>query len=219
MTLQVFDSVPRGSQKPMYFEIRDRHYLSLWDAKDLSAVEKWQAKIRATHDEQLILDFFNNLNRKWDDHRSNLIIEPHQVSKKDDILTYKGIAQFCRFITGQDLVLNRGFRYVVVGSAGSDNRFLPFNDSLVAEEGHVSFETNGFFDAVGTSIRYGGTFSQNMITETYSESLVRSTANFSDPNMTVMCLNNFGDDPINHTSGNTGFTAAGSVEFAVIADD
>ena len=210
--MQVFDKTTQND-KPIFWKVEDHHYLTLWDAKDLPNVNKWQEKIRQTHDEKLITEFFDLMNRRWDDHK-NLPIEPHQVSKVDDVLTFKGVAKFCRLITKQD---STTFTHVAVGTAG-DPTFVPFNDELQAEEDQVSFVTNGFFDAAGTSLRYGGTFDQSMPTETYSESLVRNKALASDSGMITMCLNAFGDDPINHTSGNTGFTAAGSIEFNVIMD-
>lgn len=205
-------------QKPVFWKVTDTHFLTLWDVNDLPKVEEWQRKIRLTHNETLIHDFFDIMKRKYNDHTNNLLIEPHKVSMKDDILTYRGLARLCRIVTGQDQPSNRGFKYVAVGTSGNTEPFLPFNDALVSEEKAIPFELNGFFDAAGTSIRYGGTFDQSMPSETYSESLVRTTANFGDSNMVCLCLNNFADDPINHTSGNTGFTSAGSIEFTILAD-
>ncbi len=203
--------------KPIFFKVEDHHYLTLWDARDLPKVYKWQEKIRKTHDEKLILEFFDLMDRSWDDKRTNLAIEPHHVSKKDDVLTYKGVAKFCRLITRQDDgVLN--FAYVAIGNNPLNTTFVPFNDSLISEVTYVRFDVNGFFDAAGMSIRYGGTFGESLPTNNYTESLVRDRAAANDNGRTVMCLNNFANDPINHTTGNTGFTAAGSIEFNIIMD-
>lgn len=203
------------TNKPIYWKIEDHHYLTLWDKNDLPNVYKWQEKIRETHDEQLIKSFFDLMNRYHNDHKNNLEIEPHQVSKVDDVLTYKGIAKFCRLITLQD---DTTFTVVAVGRTSGANTFVPFNDSLILEESYVTFARNGFFDAAGTGLRYGGTFGESMVTAAYSESLVRDTESAVDSNRIVMCLNNFQLDPINHTNGNTGFTAAGIIEFDVIMD-
>lgn len=209
----------KETTKPIYWQMADHHYLTLWDAKDIPKVEKIQQQIRLTHNETLILDFFDIMNKKWNDHNyNNLNLEPHKVSRKDDILTYKGIARMLRIVTGQDQPQNRGFKYVAVGTAGGSTVYMPFSDSIQSEERAVAFDLNGFFDAAGTSIRYGGTFDQSMPTETYSSSLVRTTANQGDSGMVCLCLNNFAEDPIDHTQGNTGFTSAGSIELTIIAD-
>jgi len=95
---------------------------------------------------------------------------------------------------------------------------MPFDNELVNEQNHVDVLTNGFFDATGTSLRYGGTFGAEMPTDTYNESLLRSHQNASDAGMIALCIAYFLDNPISHTQGNTGFTAAGTIELNVISD-
>ncbi len=194
---------------------KDTHYLSLWDKNDIPLVEKIQAKIRATHDEHLINDFFDIMDKKWNDHKP--IPEPLDLSVDEKYtMTYKGIGKFCRLITKQDATT---FTYVAVGTgAPADTNPMPFDQDLVSEEYRVGFATNGFFDATGTSIRYGGTFGSETVTDFYNESLVRNTENFGDSGRITMCIASFFDNPISHTQGNTGFTAAGSIEFNIIMD-
>jgi len=215
--MQILESHSRSKHKEIFWKVKDRNYLSLWDKNDLPAIDKWQAKIRQTHDEQLIKEFFRNLDRKWDDHRSNFVIEPIDLGVKDDVLTFKGVARFCRLITKQD---NTTARNVAVGTgAALNSRPMPFQQSLISEVNHVHFDTNGFFDATGTSIRYGGTFGESMGTANYNESLVRDTDNDGDSGRVTFVMAMFFDNPISHTQGNTGFTAAGSIEFLPVADD
>lgn len=202
-------------KKEIFWQVKDRHYMSLWDAKDLPTIEKWQEKIRATHDEQLIRDFFQLLDKKYDDHR-NLKVEPLQLALKDDVLTYKGVAKICRLVTRQDLTT---FTHVAVGTgAPAGTQPLPFEENLYNEDYKVAFVQNGFFDAAGASIRYSGTFGATVASENYNESLVRNVSDEGDSGKVVLCISQFDDDDIAHTSGNTGFTCAGSIEFTIIAD-
>jgi len=196
-------------------KLKDTHYLSLWDKNDLPKIHKIQAKIRATSDKDLTDSFFDIMNRKWNDHKPDP--EPLELAIDDRfVMTYKGIGKFCRLITKQDATT---FKYVAIGNnAPADTNPMPFDQTLNGEEDHVSFEENGFFDATGTSIRYGGTFGESLPTDTYNESLVRNTAEFADNGMIAMCIASFYDNPISHTQGNTGFTAAGSIEFNIIMD-
>lgn len=202
----------------IFWRLKDRHYLSLWDKRDLPIIEKCQEKIRKTHDEQLLKEFFKNLDRKWDDHRSNFNcnVEPLDLSLKDDVLTFRGIGRMCRLITKQDTT---SFGYVAIGTgAGFDVTPMPFDQDLVSESAKIATATNGFFDATGTSIRYGGTFGATVASADYNESLIRDTSNAGDGGRITLCISMFQANPIHHTFGDTGFTAAGSLEFQPIAD-
>ena len=210
---------PNSNPNPNVHKVslKDTHYLSLWDKNDLPKVDKIQAKIRATHDQHLINDFFDIMNKKWNDHHNNLPVEPLQLSRDDKfVVTYKGIGRMCQLITLQESI---SFRYVAVGvGAPADTNPMPFDQDLHSEEGFVDVRTNGFFDGTGTSLRYGGTFGEGMITDNYNESLIRTTPNDNDSGRVSLCVASFFDNPIDHTQGNTGFTAAGSIEFNIIMD-
>ncbi len=149
----------------------------------------------------------DNLN----DHR-NLRIDPLNVSvDRKYILTWGGAAKFCRLITKQD---SSTFTHVAVGLGSTTPQ--PYDEKLVTETDFIDFATNGFFDGAGVSIRYCGTFGEMIPTNTFKESLVR---NKSGPTgAVVMCRNIFASNPISHTQGNSGFSAAGVIEFVPVVD-
>lgn len=212
--MSLISDIIQGS-KTISWKMTDRHYLSLWDARDLPNVEKWQEKIRVTHNEQLILDFYSLLDKKWNDH-NNLDIEPLELSRKDDVVTYRGIGKMCRLVTNQNILT---FEYVAVGTgAPADTNPMPFDQGLITEEAKVPVAENGFFEAAGTSLRYAGTFGEGLGSDSFNESLLRTHPNTSDTGNETLCIASFFDNPISHTQGNTGFSAAGSIEFNIIMD-
>src|SRR6266540_3698472 len=123
-----------NTKQEIFWKLEDHHYLTLWDAKDLPKIDKWCEKIREpNHDEQITKDFFTLLNKKWDDHRS-LAVEPLDLVKKDDVMTYKGIAKMCRLVVKQD---STTFKYVAVGTgAPANTNAMPYDESLVSEQYH-----------------------------------------------------------------------------------
>ncbi len=189
-------------------QLKDIHYLVLWDAKDIPKIQKWQERIRAGIDKSE--DFFLNLDKKWNDHK--VYPEPLEIGIDDKyMLTWAGIAKFCRLITLQDTTT---FTHVAVGTGSTIPQ--PYDQSLVSEKTYIDFATNGFFDGSGTSLRYAGTFDAAVETAQLKESLVRNQA--SPSGATVMCRNIFPINYINHTGGGSGFTAGGIIEFVPVVD-
>ena len=188
--------------------LKDTHYLASWHKNDLPLIEKWQAKIRnGERSEELGQLFFKHLEAKLNDHHP--APEPIDVAvDRKYLLTWKGIAKMCRLITQQDTT---GFRQggVAVGTGSTVPQ--PYDEALVAETNYISFETNGFFDGSGTSIRYCGTFGSDVASNDFTESLVRNQS--AAGGSIVLCRNIFTDNHIDHTHGNSGFSCAGVIEF------
>jgi hypothetical protein len=189
-------------------ELKDTHYLASWDVKDLPLVRKIQEKIRLTHSQNLIEEFYSLLDKAWDDHR-NQKIDPIQTAKTEDIMTWKGIAKICRLITRQD---SSTFTYVAVGTGATVAQ--PYDQALASELAKIDFATNGFFEGSGTSVRYCGTFGESIISAQIKESLVRNQSTAT--NAIVACRNVFSSNYIDHVAGNSGFSAAGVWEFVPI---
>jgi len=190
----------------MKCDLQDTHYLALWDKNDLPLIGKWQEKIRnGERNEELGKLFFKLLDSKYNDHHPNP--EPLDLAvDKKYLLTWNGIGKFCRLITRQD---STTFTHVAVGTGATVPQ--PYDIALVSEASVIDFASNGFFDGAGTSIRYAGTFGSGVPSNTFKESLVRNQA--TSTGSTVMCRNIFPTNPISHTSGNSGFTCAGTIEF------
>ena len=192
-------------------KLKDTHYLVKWDKNDLPKIRKWQQRIRAGIESSA--DFTDLLEKNLNDHK-NLRVDPLQVSvDRKYILTWKGIAKMCRNITGQDTTtFSAGGVAVGEGTATP----TPFDYKLENEFYFIDFATNGFFDCAGTSIRYCGTFGEDLGDADLTESLVRNQAMAT--NSIVLCRNIFVNNPINHNEGNSGFSAAGIVEFIPVTD-
>jgi hypothetical protein len=192
-------------------KLKDTHYLAKWDKNDLPKVRKWQEKIRAgTASSKSFIDMLEgNLN----DHHSS-VLDPLKVSvDRKYILTWKGIAKMCRNISGQDTT---GFWSGGVAVGTGTTTPQPYDLTLVTEVTYIDFATNGFFDAAGVSIRYCGTFGEDLADNNFTESLVRNQS--SATNSIVLCRNIFNDFPIDHDSGQSGFSACGVVEFIPVVD-
>lgn len=189
-------------------KLKDTHYLASWDVKDLDKIRKMQEKIRITHSQDLIEEFYSLLNKAWDDHK-NQKIDPIQTAKTEDIMTWKGIAKICRLITRQD---TSTFTYVAVGTGATVAQ--PYDQALASELAKIDFATNGFFEGSGTSVRYCGTFGESIIDAKIKESLVRNQETAT--NSIVACRNVFSNNYIDHQAGNSGFSAAGVWEFVPI---
>ena len=193
-------------------QIKDTHYLTHWSSKDLLTLRKMSAKIRTlpvgSKKDELISDFYSLMDKRWDDHR-NLPVEAEQVSKTEDILTWKGVAKFCRLITRKD---NNTFTTVAIGTGTSTPK--PFDERLVNEVSWVNMTTSGFFEPSGITVRYAGIFGETIPTNHYTESLVRDQSGANGA--TVACRNTFVQNYIDHTVGNGGVIAAGLWEFIIV---
>ena len=213
-------------------KLKDTHYLAKWDVKDLPKVNKIQDDIRQY---QVIIatlkdddplkpqleakkkeigdKFFDIYEKNLNDHH-NQELDPLKVSvDRKYILTWKGIAKMCRNISGQDTT---GFWSGGVAVGTGTTTPQPYDLTLATEVTYIDFATNGFFDAAGVSIRYCGTFGEDLADNNFTESLVRNQS--SATNSIVLCRNIFADFPIDHDSGQSGFSAAGIVEFIPVVD-
>jgi len=194
-------------------KLKDTHYLASWDKKDLPLIRKWQEKIRNGERSKELGDmFFKLLDSRYNDHKTTP--EPKQVAiDKKYILTWKGIAKMCRNITGQDTTT---FASGGVAVGTGETIPQPYDERLVEEEEYIDFATNGFFDSAGVSIRYCGTFGETIPDDNFKESLVRNQATATGS--IVLCRNIFANNPIAHDEGDSGFSAAGIIEFVPVVD-
>jgi hypothetical protein len=190
--------------------ISDTHYLALWDVKDLPKINKWQERIRAGIDKSS--EFTDLIEKSLNDHR-NLKVDPIQTAvDRRYILTFKGVARFCQLITKQS---STTAHTVAVGTGTATPTSV--DTALVTEIANIPIATNGFFDASGTMIRYCGTFGAEVVDGDFTESLLRDTASASATTV-VFCRNTFVDTFIEHSQGNSGFSAAGVFDFQIVAD-
>lgn len=192
-------------------QIKDTHYLTHWSSEDLLTIRDMANKIKklplGTKKDELISDFYSILDKSWNDHR--LPLQPEQVAKTEDILTWKGISRFCRLITRQS---SNTFTTVALGTGTGTPK--PFNERLDNEVSWVDMRQSGFFEASGITVRYAGIFGETIPSNHYTESLVRDQNGANGA--TVACRNTFVQNYIDHTIGNGGVVAAGIWEFIIV---
>lgn len=223
MSAKTFDSI----------KLKDTHYLAKWDKNDLPKVRKFADNIREYQEilsklkdddplkpqleaekKEISDNFYNIFEKNLNDHH-NQPLDPLNVSvDRKYIMTWRGIAKMCRLITKQD---SDTFTGAAIGIGSTVPQ--PYDTLLVNEIKYIDFATNGFFDSAGISIRYCGTFGEGVETQNnpgFTESLVRNQA--SPTNAIILCRNIFANNPISHTSGQSGFSAAGIIEFIPVVD-
>jgi hypothetical protein len=213
------DQITLGQNKHGFnWKLSDKHYLVLWDKRDLPIVFRFCKLIRESHQakkEELLDIWGNTLERKLNDHHipaTNLIPESLDMATAEDILTFKGVARICQLIC---LKSNLTGHTVAVGVSSSSAQ--AYNYKLGQEMANVQIETNGFFDPSGIRVWYGGTFGEGTPTNQYKESCVRDRASIN--NAVTFCRNTFVGNVIDHNQGTSGFTAAGVWEFSPLATE
>lgn len=212
--MQSYDTI-NSTTKGFHWELLDKHYLILWDKRDLPAIFRLSKLIRESDRskrEELLDIFGNSIDRKLNDHHipiTELVPESLDMAFTEDILTFKGITRFCQLIC---LKSNQTGHTVAVGTGTTQAQ--AFDSQLVSEVTSVEISTNGFFDPSGIRIWYGGTFGESVPTNTFKESCIRDRA--SVINAVVFARNTFTTNYIDHNQGTSGFTAAGVFEFIPI---
>jgi len=190
--------------RALRLELIDEHQLIQWDKKDLPSIYSLCKDIREG-DESALNEWDSILNKTG-------FVQPLNIAEdKKYIMTFKGIAEFCRFITGQS-TNNRNMTVAVGTGTATPNAF---DSALTAETDFVNTTSSGFFVASGTTVRYCGTFGQSVTSNQFKESLLRNQS--SPSGAIVFCRNTFVTNFIDHNSGSSGFSAAGCFKFIPIA--
>lgn len=186
-------------QNKVKWTLNDYHYIKKWDKSTLDIVRSLDKEIREANEKDKLLKEFDELQPlsvQWD---------------YKYIATFKGIAQFCKLITGDSTD-----RPAVVAVGQGSTVPSAFDFQLVDELEYVEIANSGFFNASGTTIRYNGTFGQSIADEDFKESLLRNQASASGA--TVFCRNVFAVNFIDHNQGAAGFSCGGVFEFVPIQD-
>lgn len=202
-------------KRPFHWELVDKHYLLLWDKRDLPTVFKFCKAVRESDrakKEELLDIFASTIDRKLNDHhipQTNLVPESLEMAVREDILTFRGIARFCQLICLKSTAIGHTVA-VGTGTTGAE----AFDQFLIDEKANIQISKNGFWDPSGIRVWYGGTFGESVPSYDFTESCVRDQA--SVLNAVLFCRNVFVGSPMHHEEGNSGFTAAGVFEFIPI---
>src|SRR5574341_753570 len=104
LSIDYINTLIQEQKRPFHWELVDRHYLLLWDKRDLPTVFKFCKAVRESDRakrEELLDIFASTIDRKLNDHHipiTNLVPESLDMSVKEDILTFRGITRFCQLI-------------------------------------------------------------------------------------------------------------------------
>ena len=130
-----------------------------------------------------------------------------QISKADDIVTFRGLSYCCQLITGDQTVR---YTFMCVGSDGSVSS--PFQQLLIAEAAsRLNMSISGSMTRSGQALRFVGNFPASFQTITARESGVNTV---STPGAGILLNRNAFPTPIVHTAGVTAFTLATLITFA-----
>ncbi len=191
--------------------IKDTAYASLFDKEDLPYLYRLAEKVRNTHNPNLVNDFNNACQRKWNDHNpilgDNANVEFLQVSKADDLVVTVGINLCIDEILGTSVV-----RWQMC-SAGTGTTAPTIADTIIASAlTTVDMNTSGWREYAGASLRFGAIFGESTLSGTINECVILP------PSVTTPILNRnvFSNFPITHTQNVTGFVISSVVEFVPV---
>jgi len=192
--------------------MKDYCYASLFDKKDLPYIKRLAEEVRATHNQDLVNEFNNLSEKKWNDHNPVLeingkTIEPQQVSKANDLVVNLGVATLIAQIIGPFA----RWRYIGKGTgvtvpAGAQT-------ALVTEVFPRSdMSINGWREYASTSLRFAAIFGESTPTISVTEVGIFDTITAG----TMLNRNMFDFNPCTHTVNTSVFVISSIIEFVPV---
>jgi len=192
--------------------IKDSCYASVFDKKDLPYVYRLAEEVRATHNQDLVTEFNNNLGKKWNDHNpiieiGNKDIEIQQISKADDLVVTTGINQCIDQILGTSVL-----RWQFIFSGSGTTAPSIGQTALVTGLFSVDMSLFGWREFAGTSLRFAAIFGESTTTHTVNEAGVFGPS----PGFIMLNRNMFSNNPITHTVNTAGYLISCVIEFVPV---
>lgn len=201
---------------------QETSYCAEFSDADIKKIQKLSEKIHALNKIQkenpLSAYFFDQLEKRWNDHKETLIqVNPNEsaqvldISKTTDIPTIQGLA-FCVkliLLTGQ-----APWRYIVGGSDPREAR--AYQQALFAEVGpraDMTVAGQGSVSRVSESLLFTGIFAASFATVTVRESMVTNIASGVGTSLNRASFPGFA---IAHVAGAAGFTLATKINFGAV---
>ncbi len=191
--------------------MKDTTYATLFDKKDLPYVYRLAEEVRATHNQDLVNNFNNNLEKKWNDHNpiieiGNKDIEIEQISKADDLIVTVGINQCIDQILGASVL-----RWQIIGSGSGTTAVSAAQTSLVTQLFLIDMSLLGWREYAGASLRFAGIFGESLATHTVNEAGI-----FRSDGAVMLNRNMFSNNPITHTINLNGYVISCVIEFVPV---
>jgi hypothetical protein len=199
---------------------KDTCWAANWGEKDEPLLKKYFIKSATLGRENnpMVTEFFDQLERKWNDHIGILEIssekfEMAEIAKTDDIPTIQGLQYCCRQIIVPNLP---PWRYHGAGSSTIEPR--AYQQRLYGEAGtraDMTIAGQGSLTRSNQSLRGVGIFPASFPTLSVRESAIFT--NSSGYTAGIM-LNRqvFASNPIGHTVNGSAFTVATDINFASV---
>lgn len=193
---------------------KDVCYASLFDKKDMPYIHRLSEEIQVTHNQDLVNDFNNNCQRKWNDHSSKLEIgnkkiEFRQVSKADDLVVNAGVDQCIDQILGTSTT-----RWTIMSVSNVTTAVTAADTSFPSATASVTMTTPGlgWTEFAGSTLRYAGVFGETLTAMTITTAGVVTSGGI------LLNRNVFSNFPLVHTFGSTGtgFVISCVIEFVPV---
>ena len=207
----------RQTELMLKYGPKDTCWAANYERKDEPLLKKYFIKSATLGRENnpLVIEFFNQLERKWNDRIGILEIDSQrfeiiEIAKTKDIPTVQGLQFCCRQIINSGLP---DWQYHGVGSSTIEPR--AYQQQLYGEAGtraDMTIPAQGSTTRVNQSMRFIGIFPSTFPTLTVKESAVFTNST----GYTGIMLNRqvFENNPIAHTINVAAFTVATDINFA-----
>ena len=220
---QILEQPDRQTELMLKYGPKDTCWAANWGEKDEPLLQKYSIKSATLGRENnpMVIEFFDQLERKWNDHIGVLQIdgqtfEIRDIAKTSDIVTIQGLQHCCRMIITAALT---PWRYHGVGSGTIEPR--SYQQRLTTEtepRADMTQAPQGSATRVNQSMRFIGIFPASFATITVRESGVFNNVS----GYTGIMLNRqvftggSAGVPITHTVSVAPFTVATNIDFTSV---
>lgn len=193
--------------------IKDYCYASQFDPKYSSLLYKLAEEVRLTHNQNLVDDFNNKCQQKWDDHNPILDngIEFLAVSKADDLVVNAGIDHCINQILGTSVVR---WQWMAIGT-GVTAPAASQTALVTPTSPTVDMSLYGWREYAGATLRFMAFLGEKWVNTTVNEAGIYTTNALTPP---LLNRNMFSNAPIVHVAGKDAVVISEIVEFVPVVD-
>lgn len=209
----------RQTELMLKYGPKDTCWAATYRSQDEHLLRKYFVKSATLGDQDnpMIIEFFEQMERSWDDHISVLQIgsqhfEIMQIAKTTDIPTIQGLQFCCKQIISTGMA---PWRYHGVGNSTLEPR--AYQQRLYGEtepRADMTIAGQGSATRVSQSMRFVGIFPTSFPTITVRESAVFN--NVTGYTGTMLNRQVFASNPISHTVNGGAFTVATDINFTPV---
>jgi len=211
----------RQTELMLQYGPKDTCWAATWGEHDEPLLKKYfeKAALPGSEDNATIIEFFDCLERRWNDHAASLTLQNGKnlavvdIAKTEDIVTIQGLQYLCNLVISSGLPF---FRYHGAGSSTIEPR--AYQQRLYGEiepRADMTVGAQGSITRVGTAIRAIGIFPTSFPTITVRESAIFTNVTGYTAG-TMLNRQVFSSSPISHTVNGGPFTLATDITFTPV---